>query len=155
VERIVIGVDGSPGSCAAAAEGIELARRLGAQTVFVAVRSPVSTLGDAFYQRKLTAQLKRTREAVDPAVAEAVRLGVPAECEIVEGDPARELLRAARYADAGMIVVGSRGLGAFAGVLLGSVSRWLVQHSAIPVLVVHDEHHAHIGARERELVGTA
>jgi nucleotide-binding universal stress UspA family protein len=154
VERLVVGVDGSSGSRRAVAEGIELARRLGTRVLFVSVRSPVSVLGDPFYQRKLTGQLKRTREAVDLAVAEADRFGVPAECEIVEGDPAQELLRAARYADAGMIVVGSRGVGAFAGVVLGSVSHWLVQHSTIPVLVVHDEQRAHDRADELELVGS-
>jgi nucleotide-binding universal stress UspA family protein len=56
---------------------------------------------------------------------------------VAEGPPALELLKAAQNAD--LLVVGSRGHGAFAGMLLGSVSEHCVAHSSCPVVVVrHD-----------------
>ena len=53
---------------------------------------------------------------------------------VVEGSPALELLHAAKGAD--LLVVGSRGHGAFTGMLLGSVSEHVVAHSPCPVVVV-------------------
>lgn len=57
---------------------------------------------------------------------------------VVEGHPAKELLNAAQTAE--LLVVGNRGHGAFAGMLLGSVSEHCVAHAPCPVVVVH--HHA-------------
>ncbi|MBJ6630531.1 universal stress protein, partial [Streptomyces sp. I5] len=47
------------------------------------------------------------------------------------------LLRTAR--DASLLVVGSRGLGGFAGLLLGSAAQHCVQHAACPVVVVRED----------------
>lgn len=138
MSRIVIGTDGSPGGLAAVGQGLELAQRLGASVTFVSVRHPIPLLGDPYYQRRLSQQLADARSALDQAMDAADRLGVDADCEIAEGDPVDELVRAARYQEADLIVVGSRGLGAIAGALLGSVSKALVQHSPVPVLVVKE-----------------
>jgi nucleotide-binding universal stress UspA family protein len=53
---------------------------------------------------------------------------------VVSGDPAAELVKASRDAD--MLVVGSRGTGEFAKLLLGSVSSKVTHHAACPVVVV-------------------
>lgn len=54
---------------------------------------------------------------------------------IREGLPARQLLNESEGAE--MLVVGSRGLGGFAGLLLGSVRSACAEHAKCPVLVVH------------------
>jgi nucleotide-binding universal stress UspA family protein len=54
----------------------------------------------------------------------------------VIGDPAEELIKASRDAD--LVVVGSRGGGGFATLLMGAVSSKVVQHAACPVVVVRD-----------------
>ena len=76
----------------------------------------------------LTASVDRARSA-DP---ELEIVG-----ELVEGRAASSLLEAARDAD--LLVVGSRGRGGFAGLLLGSVSGQCVHHASCPVVVVPTE----------------
>jgi nucleotide-binding universal stress UspA family protein len=136
MRRILVAIDGSPGARAAVAAGIELARGLEAPILFVAARdAPASLLGDPFYQRRLSEVLAKLRPAVDAALAVAQAAGVSADAEVVEGDPVQVILEIARSWDADLIVVGSRGLGPFAGAILGSVSRGVVHRADQPVLV--------------------
>ncbi len=137
--HILVAVDGSPGSRAAVSEGVDLARATGADVIFLGVRHRISVLrGRPFYQRKLSGQLARLRPALDAAIEEAERAGVEAESEILEGDVVEEILRAALYREADLIVVGSRGLGPVAGAVLGSVSKALVELAPMPVLVAKE-----------------
>jgi nucleotide-binding universal stress UspA family protein len=59
------------------------------------------------------------------------------ESHVVAGAPARALLDMATDAD--LVVVGSRGLGGFAGLLLGSVSQQVAHHASCPVVIVPEE----------------
>ncbi|MGW0818486.1 universal stress protein [Streptomyces viridiviolaceus] len=80
----------------------------------------------------------RAREELTTAVEETVGSQPPVEvrAEVRYGTPASVLLNASRGAS--LLVVGSRGLGGFAGLLLGSVAQHCVQHAACPVVVVRD-----------------
>jgi nucleotide-binding universal stress UspA family protein len=135
-KSLIVGVDGSDGSQAAVDEAINLAGDLDATVTFVFVRRPPSGwLGDPYYQRALTGDLAQARLAAAVAVEKATMAGIEADAEILEGDPANELVSLADNRDADMIVVGSRGYGALAGAVLGSVSRSVSQHANRPVVV--------------------
>jgi nucleotide-binding universal stress UspA family protein len=76
-----------------------------------------------------------TREALDRTIRETLGSDplVPVTAVVAEGRPAPVLLEQAL--DAELLVVGSRGHGEFAGMLLGSVSEHCVSHATCPVLV--------------------
>ncbi len=134
--KILVATDGSENGRHALDEALELAQAGGASVTILYVRhTPLPVLGDPFYQRALTAELRRANETVTVAAAVAHSMGVEAETEVLEGDPAGRIVELARLRDVDLIVVGSRGLGPIAGTLLGSVSREVLQHADRPVLV--------------------
>jgi nucleotide-binding universal stress UspA family protein len=98
-----------------------------ATQIFWGVRDTAEQSFDPDHARTLL------REFVDKAADEA---GEKPEItvSVVMGDVAEELLKAARDAD--MLVVGSRGGGSFAKLLLGSVSSKVTHHAVGPVVVV-------------------
>ena len=136
IDRILIATDGSPGSRAAAEEGVRLAQILGAEVTFVAVaHPPLPMLGEPYYQRALSEHLATMRTALAKTIPSAEERRVSYETELLEGSPAKAVLELARSRDVDLIVIGSRGLGALKGALLGSVSSAIVHHADRPVLV--------------------
>jgi nucleotide-binding universal stress UspA family protein len=135
-EPVVIATDGSASADRAVAVGARMARTLGTGAVLVYVRPSIGPLGEPYYQEKLTEQMTYARAAVDRAATLVRGEGPDADCEILEGSPADRVVELARTRDAPMIVVGSRGLGAVTGALLGSVSSAIIHRADRPVLVV-------------------
>lgn len=138
-KAIVIGVDGSDGAARALEWCREHAPKLGVEVVAVHAFSlaafalpyyDVPTMVDfAGDMREELARLLDTEWT-------AALADVPHRCELIEGSATRVLMDVADKEDADLIVVGSRGRGGFAELLLGSVSHQLVHHSTCPVLVV-------------------
>jgi len=136
--QIVVGVDGSEASMRALEWAADEARRRHAHLRVVHAWLEVFVDGyfvaPAVYERE--AVEAAARETLDKAVA-SVPDGSPAidvEPVLVHGQPAAVLLDEAEHAD--LVVVGSRGHGGFAGLLLGSVSQRVVHHAPCPVVVV-------------------
>lgn len=141
-QLVVVGIDGSQGSLVALQWAAEAARLRGA---------PLRVL---FAWDDLGAHLARTRggkrptesderEAALALIDDAVReaLGADPGVEIIPcpepGGPTPALIDASKTAD--LLVVGSRGRGGFAGLLLGSVSQQCIQHAHCPVAVIRQE----------------
>lgn len=82
---------------------------------------------------------KRLERALGAAAdrAAGVAPGLKIKTDVVPGRPARAL--AALAAEASLLVVGSRGAGGFAAMILGSVSRYCATHAPCPVVVVREE----------------
>ncbi|MFF2075977.1 universal stress protein [Kitasatospora sp. NPDC058162] len=133
---VVAGVDGSPESTAAAQWAAEEAGRRGASLRLVHAW-PWLTDGVAAYAEPddLPAAAQRTLAEA----AEAVRRGHPelaVHTDAVLDSPVDGLVAAA--AEAELLVLGSRGRGGFAGLLLGSVSMAVAGRSGTPVVVVRE-----------------
>ena len=136
MKQFLVPIDGSEGSNAAIDEALDLAQEVGAHVTFAFVRKPPSSLlGYPYYERLLSTELGRARATIDAATSKALQIGVDAQSEILEGDPVDEILSFADNDGADLIVMGSRGRGALAGALLGSVSSGVVQHASVPVLI--------------------
>jgi nucleotide-binding universal stress UspA family protein len=136
MKEILVAIDGSAGSRAAVDEAVELAGPLGAHVTFVSVRkAPSSLLGTPYYECRIARDLGVVRAAANSALERARRAGIEARAEILEGSAVDEILSFADNCRADLIVMGSRGHGALAGAVLGSVSSAVTQHANAPVLV--------------------
>jgi nucleotide-binding universal stress UspA family protein len=138
MKRILIATDGSPSAGAAVHLGLELAVEQGAEAVFVHVVPAVDIAGavgfgyTAAFPHRATAA---DRAPLDEALALAEDAGVEATAELLRGEPVDEIVAYADSVAADVIVIGSRGHGAIASALLGSVSLGVLHESRRPVLV--------------------
>jgi nucleotide-binding universal stress UspA family protein len=141
---ITVGVDGSHDAHRALEWAVEeAAARHAALTVVTVHEVPVD--GFTGYPIILSADepaVEMARRAAEEAVAKAAaQLGEsrPASVTVraVSGFPAQELIEASREAD--LLVVGSRGNGGFARLLLGSISDKVMHHAHCPVVVVREQ----------------
>ena len=139
MKRILIATDGSAAAKEAVELGVELARDEGADAVFVhVVQSGNTATMNGF---GLMGYVPYEPTVMDEAVlkyahAVAESEGVRSTTALLRGDAVVEITRHADAIGADLIVVGSRGHGAFTSALLGSVSRGLLGLSKRPVLVV-------------------
>jgi nucleotide-binding universal stress UspA family protein len=131
--RIVVGVDGSPTSLAALRFAHRQARLTGAELHAVTTWAYPLSFDDPVDPTDWQANAETI---LDTALGEALAASDAAGVlrHVAEGHPAGVLLASVEAAD--LLVVGSRGHGGFAGMLLGSVSQHVAAHSPCPVVVV-------------------
>lgn len=138
MERIVVGVDGSPGSIDALEWAVAEGVLRGAMVEVVHSFHVPYAGGTAVVPLVLDpAEFQVSAEALlDKAIAQvdATALGGRMRRAAIEGPAALVLVEAAR--DAAMLVVGARGHGGLAGMLMGSISRQVSEHASVPVVIV-------------------
>lgn len=139
VERIIVGVDGSPGAARAQAVAGELAQAVGAQLIVASavqardrVRAGHGARGADGQEDGLEAARARVEEWTQPLWD----AGLSPEAVAVEGDARTALLELATQRSADLLVIGSRGAGPLTRMLLGSVASSLVHHATLPITVV-------------------
>ena len=136
--RIVVGVDGSESSKNALRWAVAQAERTNAEIEAVTTWEYPPTLGWAPPYPSDFDPDEDARNALQGVVDDVLGTDpkVKATLTVTEGHPGMALSAASRGAE--LLVVGSRGHGAFAGMLLGSVSEYCAAHAACPVVVVRD-----------------
>lgn len=142
IATIVVGVDGSEHSASAVVWAMRMAKGMSSQVVAVFAVSPPVII-DTGYAMPITPV------QFDPKWREEMKTelegkwcrplqeaGVSYQAVMVDGRPSSMIIQEAERVDADVVVVGRRGRGGMAELLLGSVSHELVLHCKRPVLVV-------------------
>jgi nucleotide-binding universal stress UspA family protein len=140
---IVAGTDGSEESLRAVDWAAREAALRGAPLRIVAAPALLprmaSRVGTVEYDTVTDVLLKERDRALTTAAERATRtaLGLLIDSDPLNGEPAQAITESGSGAQ--MLVLGSRGIGAFTALLLGSVSRYAASHASCPVVVVRDE----------------
>lgn len=130
--RIVVAVDGSDSAGKAARIATNMARALGSEMIILSV------VDGRAYDKNPTSSMKRAKAMVDGFVASAQKLGARTKGETVKPGEStvEQIINYVTENKADLLVVGTRGLGGFKRMLLGSVSSGVIAHASCSVLVV-------------------
>ncbi|MEO9177187.1 MAG: universal stress protein [Gaiellales bacterium] len=142
MKTILLATDGSDSASEALEFAIELCKETGAALEVLAVRPhPAAGRGGIGPAVLEIESLDGARQIAESAAAQARGVGVSASVHVDHGDPADTIAVVAEALKVDLIVVGSRGLGAISGTLLGSVSRKLAGHTEIPLTIIRERAH--------------
>jgi nucleotide-binding universal stress UspA family protein len=141
--QILLATDGSDEAKLASQAATELSRETGSEVHLVYVLpTPAQLIGHHLYSDEMRETLiggaERDAETFLKEQAEKISSdgGKVTETHLRSGDPDKEILRTAEALGVGLIVIGSRGLGAITRTLIGSVSDSVVRLAHCPVFVV-------------------
>jgi nucleotide-binding universal stress UspA family protein len=153
-KKILVALDGSESSSRASKVAVGLAEKVRAELVVLHAITPPSSYYGSNYptvsgmsppppsQREIDAYYAQARKAasaiVGETIAQAKKSGLKVQTELPEGVSSivETIISHADSSNDDLIVVGTRGLGGFKKLLLGSVSSGVVSHANCPVLVV-------------------
>ena len=137
-EKILLAVDGSEHALHAARTAADLARAMNSKEfrIVVAYDFIPLYLGEPNLQYAINARMEDANTILQNAVKEVGKLPCETHTELIEGSIAEAIIGVATTRKSDLIVMGSRGLGKLAGLLLGSTSQKVVAHSPCPVLIV-------------------
>ena len=138
LQKILLVTDGSVPARHAADFAASLATRFGSTIIVLHAYDRVpSYLGQPYYGEALAHALREANGLVDQVINHLRETGVTDVVkDVLEGPATDAILRAAETRKPDLIVLGARGLGAWQGRLLGSVSMAVTQRAECPVLVV-------------------
>jgi nucleotide-binding universal stress UspA family protein len=134
---ILVALDGSPASSAALEQAIRLARDEGARLTLISVAVPLRwrPATPIYIPFPSDEELERQAQEILDRAEREVPEDVPVFTVVRRGEAAKAILERVEQGEHDLVVIGSRGFGSAASLLLGSVSRAVVAHSPVPVLV--------------------
>lgn len=136
--KILLAVDGSDHARHAAQKAAELARVIKPSElrIVVAYNTIPMYLGEPNLQIVFDSLRRDAQNVLDKVLIEVGEVPCEVHTEILEGDAAEAILNVANTRKSNLIVMGSRGHGGLAGLLVGSTSQKVVAHANCPVLIV-------------------
>jgi nucleotide-binding universal stress UspA family protein len=137
-EKVLLAVDGSEHALHAARTAADLARTVNAKEfrIVVAYDFIPPYLGEPNMQYAIDARIEEANKIMEAAITAVGDLPCDIHTELLEASPAEAIINVANTRKSDVIVIGSRGLGTLAGLLLGSTSQKVVAHALCPVLIV-------------------
>jgi nucleotide-binding universal stress UspA family protein len=137
-ERILLAVDGSQHAERAAQVASEMGKCVkAAELRVVVVYDPIpSYLGEPNLQTAIDNRLNEAQAILQKAIETIDKSNLDIHAEFIEGNAAEAIIDVAKTRHSDVIVMGSRGLGRLAGLVLGSTSQKVVSHAPCPVLIV-------------------
>ncbi|HAX70966.1 MAG TPA: universal stress protein [Anaerolineales bacterium] len=137
-ERILLAVDGSEHALRAARQAADLARNMRSKELRVIVSYDTIPiyLGEPNMQIAYVNRKSEAEKILNDALKEIGEIPGKLVTNVLEGDTASRIIESAEVHKSDIIVLGSRGLGSLAGLLLGSVSQKVVAHAPCPVLII-------------------
>jgi len=137
-KKILLAVDGSEHSLRAAKMAADLVRNMKSEELRIVVAyDPIPPyLGEPTFQQAINARLKEAQDVLKRAVKVVGKVPTEIHTELIEGDAAEAIIKVAETRGSHVIVMGSRGFGMLAGLVLGSTSQKVVSHAPCPVLIV-------------------
>ena len=137
-ERILLAVDGSEHALHAASVAAELARAMKSEQLRIVIcfDGIPSYLGEPNLEKVVDQKVLKANDVLRQAVETVGEIPAEIHTELIEGDPAEAIIEVAKTRGSNVIVMGSRGLGRLAGLVLGSTSQKVVSHAPCPVLIV-------------------
>ncbi|THB73456.1 MAG: universal stress protein [Desulfobacteraceae bacterium] len=129
-------VDGSEHSENSTRYAIELAKQFSAKVILLHCHSRYpAILAEPYFQQAVNKIIKHSEELVESYERMLDEGGVEYDVRILEGPPGQKIADAARIEKADLIVMGSRGVTDFEGLLLGSVAHQVLHKSDCPVFI--------------------
>lgn len=137
--KVLVPVDGSDNSLRALDAALLLSEKLGAEVTAIHVMEeiPVLHIQSEKLLRKLIDDYKKESQLILSKCSEiAAKKGLSLKTKLVQGNAGSTILDFCEKGKCDVIVMGSRGLGKFKELVLGSVSSKIVHHSSCPVMII-------------------
>jgi nucleotide-binding universal stress UspA family protein len=131
-----VGYDGSEAGKKAFANALDLAKSHGAELYVVTVARPPEIPDDVETEAVIENSREHHRKLLAPLQRATAAAGVKGHFVVAVGHPAEQIIFHADQYQADLVIVGHRGRSKFSRLLLGSVSKTVVQYAERPVLVV-------------------
>ena len=142
IRRVLLATDFSKTSRAAFATAVTIARSNRATLTILYVVVPIVPLlsqrfiESATWDRIDTHARRRGQQQLSKVAEKATKSGIRVATLLLQGDPARQIVRTARSKRVDLVVVGTHGRRAFSRFLLGSVAQRVVMSAPCPVVTV-------------------
>ena len=138
-QKIILATDGSENAHRAALASIDLAKGLLLSSIII---THIAT-NPPDQSRMVKAQFdvhnlleEDAKKAMTRTIDALTQAGIDYHLKVAIGDPSTEVVEIAKKEQADLIILGTRGLGAIKGVLMGSVSQKIIQAASCPVMIV-------------------
>ena len=137
--KVLVPVDGSDNSLRALDAALLLSEKIGAEVTAIHVMEDIPILhiqSEKLLRELLDAYKKETQQILSKCSDIATRKGLSITTKLLQGNVGSTILDFCEREKYDVIIMGSRGMGKFKELILGSVSNKVVHHSSCPVMII-------------------